>query len=270
MLRLQTLFALLACCFLASRAVSIPTNNAEDVSAGRNDHNLASLQETITTHMNALALAHNITSSTLVSTFFDRNDSILYTERVYHPYLDHLDLQRGSFERDFYLSFIYLLRWMPLKDAHSVSPDFIARNIELALKARQLNTLTQAVPFSVFLNEVLPYAILTEHRDDWRDLFFSSFFPLVQHASSLREAAAIMNKQSWHIVEPAIKFVAAPPNELNNYSPFSVMKAHNASCTGLSIFLVDALRSVGKSLHLHTESRVETANGPTDRSYPSK
>lgn len=100
-------------------------------------------------------------------------------------------------------------------------------------------------PWPIFLNEVLPYAILTEPRERWRAALFDRLVPIISPLTNGTDAAIQMNLNAYKIVDPPIVFVAAPPNELNHYSVFEVMKAHNASCTGLSIFLVAALRTVG-------------------------
>ena len=139
----------------------------------------------------------------------------------------------------------YLVEHMPKKDLHRLSPAFLAKNVAFALIARKRFAWSSGIPWALFLNEVLPYAVLTERRDDWRKLFFIRMGDCVEGVSSAKAAAVAMNKCAWEIVQPPIVFVAAPPNELNQYSPLEVLRAHNASCTGLSVFLVDALRSVG-------------------------
>jgi len=139
----------------------------------------------------------------------------------------------------------FLVSNMPQSDLQSLTTDYIMTNIRLALLTRNITSWSNTIPWDIFLNYVLPYASLTEPRDSWRPLFMESFLRLVAETTTMAEAALILNTASYKIVDPPIIFVAAPPNVLNHYSPFEVMRAHNASCTGLSIFLVDALRSVG-------------------------
>eukprot|EP00494_Astrolonche_serrata_P009302 UN09353 len=91
-------------------------------------------------------------------------------------------------------------------------------------------------------------------------LFFRSFLPILRgstptthyrKAKSLTQAAEWIMKYAWQITDPPIVFIPAPPNEVNNYSPFEVMTGLHTggvpggSCTSLAIFLVNSLRSVG-------------------------
>uniref|UniRef100_A0A7S3LRB2 Transglutaminase-like domain-containing protein n=1 Tax=Aplanochytrium stocchinoi TaxID=215587 RepID=A0A7S3LRB2_9STRA len=148
-----------------------------------------------------------------------------------------------------YCSVRYLLKHMPESDVGRLSVEYIGENVGLALVARQCFPWASAtnVPWNVFLNEVLPYASLAEPRDNWRYTLFRYMRKVVE-ASNIQtsiDAAIISNAKAWDIVSPRIRFAAAPPNKLNHYSPFEVMKTRNASCTGLSIFLTCALRSIG-------------------------
>jgi len=143
----------------------------------------------------------------------------------------------------------FLLLHMPARDRGKLSVAYLGDNVGLALVARQVFpwASSEKIPWKVFLNDVLPYSVLSEPRDNWRHVLFRylrKIFRLHKVADSM-EAAILINEKAWEIVSPKIKFVAAPPNELNHYSPFEVMQSHNASCTGLSIFLTFALRSVG-------------------------
>ena len=81
-------------------------------------------------------------------------------------------------------------------------------------------------------------------RDAWAPLFAQTLAPLVANATSLEEAAALVAWKVWDAFPgPRIVFKANQTPLI--MSPFQVLKAGYASCTGLSIFLVDALRAVG-------------------------
>jgi hypothetical protein len=74
----------------------------------------------------------------------------------------------------------------------------------------------------MFKNDVLPYAVLGEPRDDWRALFTDKFGPLVKHAASITEAAQTLNKHIWGLWTPNILFV--PDQTPKIMSPFEVIK----------------------------------------------
>ena len=133
----------------------------------------------------------------------------------------------------------------PARDL-GLSQDYLGRNVRLAMTARVETIYGCDVPFDLFLNNVLPYAVMTEPRESWRQDFYTKLAPLVKNASSTKEAVLAVAAGVWDAWgPPTIKFVAAPPDAVNAYSPLQVLAGHNASCTGLAVFFADACRSVG-------------------------
>lgn len=131
--------------------------------------------------------------------------------------------------------------WTNRPPFDNVTREFVTNNAKLALDARAQHSWTRDVPFDIFLNYVSPYANVNERRDDWRPLFVQKFSPFISSASSLSEAALTINRRIWSVWN--ITFLSDQTPTI--MSPFQTIAAHHASCTGLSIFLVDALRSVG-------------------------
>ncbi|GAX83920.1 hypothetical protein CEUSTIGMA_g11344.t1 [Chlamydomonas eustigma] len=115
----------------------------------------------------------------------------------------------------------FLRRHLPPVDEH-LPRGFLEETVTLAIKARRATS-------------------LDEPRDKWRSLMMPLFSPLVENASSITEAAQILNRDIWKIW--GIHFVPGQTPAI--MSPSQVIQAGFASCTGLSIFLVDACRSVG-------------------------
>lgn len=158
--------------------------------------------------------------------------------------LDLADAEsRGSFEA----CVAFLARRMPVSDRVAIDPPRLARECGVALATRHRLAYARAVPQPLFHEYVVPYASFDEPRDEWRPLLTELLAPLVADASTLVEAAQRVNARLWHQWDPPIRFVAEQtrvghPGQL---SPFAVIRARNASCTGLSILLVDALRAVG-------------------------
>jgi hypothetical protein len=136
----------------------------------------------------------------------------------------------------------FLLANMPKQDLISLKSDFLLRNVELAYEARAKTPWAAAVPNEIFLNDVLPYANLNERRDDWRGDFFGRFFPLVKNCKSAAEAAQVLNREVFKAVSVCYSATKRPKPD---QSPCESIEAHYASCSGLSILLVDACRAVG-------------------------
>eukprot|EP00299_Pterocystis_sp_00344_P012314 c5892_g1_i2.p1 GENE.c5892_g1_i2~~c5892_g1_i2.p1 ORF type:complete len:227 (-),score=51.11 c5892_g1_i2:26-706(-) len=102
---------------------------------------------------------------------------------------------------------------------------------------------TILIAFAFCLLSVLPYASLNERRDPWRELFHKSFISLVNTTKSISEAVQVLNRDIWTQHGWNITFV---PNQTPySLAVFDVISHGNASCSGLSIFLVSACRSVG-------------------------
>ena len=135
----------------------------------------------------------------------------------------------------------FLLDFMPESDKAIVSEEQLATDVRLALRARNRFPWARDVPWEVFLNEVLPYRNLDEPYDHWRPDFYDRFAPMVEGATSITEAAMILNRDIWKIWGLVFKSDQAP----EVLSPSQVIKAGFGSCSALSIFLVDACRAVG-------------------------
>jgi len=146
----------------------------------------------------------------------------------------------------------YLTTWMPLRDVGVITAAELAETTHLALQVRFDTThfpWAAGVPWSIFLNDVLPYSMLSEPRDRWRRFFVDYFgrHPALENGTlrTLTDAAIWVNRFSWDVTSPPIHFVASPPDQVSAYSVFQVIANKSASCTGLSVFLTAALRSVG-------------------------
>jgi transglutaminase-like putative cysteine protease len=133
----------------------------------------------------------------------------------------------------------FLILNMPKHDLKNLSADFLLTNIEYAFQAR-----AQApwkIPDDVFLNDVLPYSNIDEPRDPWREEFFKLCQPIVKDCKTPAEAAQKLNETIFK--ELAVKYSTA--RKRANQSPKESIEQGLASCTGLSIILSDACRSVG-------------------------
>ena len=96
-------------------------------------------------------------------------------------------------------------------------------------------------PPGLFLNEVLPYASLNEPRDNWRKRLHEICQPLVKDCKTPAEAGKALNQTVVRASQGAI--LDETPRAVQG--PFETMESGLATCTGLSILLVDACRSVG-------------------------
>lgn len=136
---------------------------------------------------------------------------------------------------------IFLISHMPAADLNSLDTTILSKNIDYAYQARQRFPWAKDVPEDVFLNDVLPYAVIDEKREEWRSQFFSLFSKKVEGCKTMEEAIRAVNKD----INKTVKVEYNTRREKTNQSPSESMRQNMASCTGLAILLVDAFRSVG-------------------------
>ena len=129
----------------------------------------------------------------------------------------------------------------PSRDLHTLSADFLLENVRLAYQAWNESPWKSDLPKEVFLNYVLPYANISEQRDRWRKDFHGRFRPLIKDARTPAEAAGLLNLK----VFPLLKVHYSTNRPKADQSPTESIQTGVASCTGLSILLIDACRSVG-------------------------
>jgi len=131
---------------------------------------------------------------------------------------------------------------MPQQDIVALKPDFLLENISLAYQAMAQVPWGKNMPQDIFLNDILPYASLNERRDNWRRDFHRRFIKIAQESKTIDQAVIKLNKYVFETLQVSYSATQRPKPD---QSPYESIQAHYASCTGLSILLTDALRSVG-------------------------
>jgi hypothetical protein len=136
---------------------------------------------------------------------------------------------------------LFLVEGMPSTDLKALKKDFLLENLALAMKAQQEFPWAKKVPEEIFLNDVLPYASLDETREAWRAEFYQSCREIVKESKSATEASQAINREFFNTYKVHYNTKRKRPNQ----SPNESKELGMATCTGLSIILVDACRSVG-------------------------
>ncbi|MBI2925691.1 MAG: transglutaminase domain-containing protein [Verrucomicrobia bacterium] len=135
----------------------------------------------------------------------------------------------------------FLLENMPRPDLESLSAAFLLDNLALAYQAREEAPWGKGLSDEIFLNDVLPYASVNERRDAWRKTLHEICAPLVNDCQTPGAAAQVLNQKLFALV----KVRYSTERKRADQSPLETMESGKATCTGLSILLVDACRSVG-------------------------
>lgn len=135
----------------------------------------------------------------------------------------------------------FLIGNMPDTDLHSLTSKFLLENVSVAYAAWNGSAWKTGVPKAVFLNDVLPYAILNEARDNSRAMLRAKSLPLVAGAQTSGDAAQRLNRKLFPLVGVKYSTGRHRPDQ----APLETIASGKATCSGLSILLVDACRSVG-------------------------
>lgn len=135
----------------------------------------------------------------------------------------------------------FLVAHMPPGDRESVSSAFLSENLDLAFAARTNFPWAAGIPEELFLNDVLPYAVFDEPRDPWRAELYPLAREMVGKSRTASEAAQALNQGLFNRINVHYNTGRKRPNQSLREST----ELGKATCTGLSIILVEACRAVG-------------------------
>jgi hypothetical protein len=134
----------------------------------------------------------------------------------------------------------FLVANMPDGDLKSLRADFLLENVDLAYLARKETAWGRSIPEEISLNDVLAYANVDEARDPWRKELYDLCMPLVKDCKTPGEAAQKLNGAIF----TKLKVRYSTRRKQANQSPKESIQQGLASCSGLSVLLSDACRSV--------------------------
>ena len=125
--------------------------------------------------------------------------------------------------------------------------------VHMALDAKVQYPWTRNIPMDIYQEYVLNFVNVNEARSDWRPIFHSITNKIVtdnklidNRNTSIADVVKVINRDLWLLLgggKNALYFKAGQTPLI--YDPMSIMVYGYGSCTGLSIVLVNALRSVG-------------------------
>ena len=135
----------------------------------------------------------------------------------------------------------FLLENMPDTDLQTLSAAYLSEQVTLAYQALAGASWQASIPKEIFLNDVLPYACLNEARDNSRRVLRAASLPLIAGCQTPGEAAQKLNAALFPLLHVRYSTERKRPDQ----NPTETMRSGIATCSGLSILLVDACRSVG-------------------------
>ncbi|MEM9082021.1 MAG: transglutaminase family protein, partial [Planctomycetota bacterium] len=134
----------------------------------------------------------------------------------------------------------FLANNRPERD-EQIGLDLLIENLDYALRAKQAFPWAKTLDGDLFMNDVLPYAIVDETREAWRASMHERASSIVNEAETATEAAQALNRELFNTINVHYNTGRKKPNQSIGES----IEQGRATCTGLSIILVNACRSVG-------------------------
>jgi hypothetical protein len=135
----------------------------------------------------------------------------------------------------------FLIAYMPDRDLQRLESGFLIENIRSSYRAWNESPWKKQVQKELFLNCVVPYANVTERRDNWRKDFRKRFLPVVKDAKTPAVAAALLNRKIFSMLKVRYSRTRLRADQ----GAYESIKTGTASCTGLSVLLINACRAVG-------------------------
>jgi len=124
-------------------------------------------------------------------------------------------------------------------------------SVELALRARQRFGWAGRVPHTLWRQFVLPFASVNEARTNWRRLMWDAltvqpWLLKLSNDTSVERVAVALNQQMWTDLRPNQSPIVFRPDQTPLiFDSISTIAFGYASCTGISISYVNALRTLG-------------------------
>ena len=134
----------------------------------------------------------------------------------------------------------FLLQHGPSRDLQELTPAFLIEHVELAYRAREEMPWGRSIPEDIFLNDVLPHAHVSEARDPWRRDLYDICARFVKGCKTPGEAAQRLNEK----VFPHFGVKYSTKRRAPDQGTAETCRTKMASCTGLSILLASACRTV--------------------------
>ena len=192
----------------------------------------------MTNRFSAVATLFAALATPLASATDARLDAALASADTNRPELERA-LAEAPAEQRFAME--WLVARMPERDRTEIDAAFLLEHVDEAHRAWQSAPWREMVPREIFLDAILPYASISERRDAWREPMRELAAPIVAGARTPAEAATRLNQQIFS--KTGVQY--STKRRRADQSSAESIEQGLASCSGLSILLIDACRSVG-------------------------
>ncbi len=135
-----------------------------------------------------------------------------------------------------------LLAEMPECDYAEADPARLLEDVRYAMKVRAEVPWKDQISEDLFLRYILPYWSVNEKRDPWRKFFYDKFMSGIRGMKTPSDAVKYLNDHVFKELNVTYDAVKRPKAD---QSAQESIAASYASCTGLSVILLNACRACG-------------------------
>jgi hypothetical protein len=204
-------------------------------------------------------------------------ENMPYHYELYHEKLDmfrsYLEKEKEKITKTTVASFITTYGNLPFRysvrrDIHCMKADYLIRNIEFSFKIWQTMPWGKHIPFDTFCEEILPYRIDNEPIEDWKEIYYQTFYPMidsiVQECDFEKISAIVLNSLSPDVSAWSVNIngIWIQDNNVNvpGLGAPTLLKALIGTCKEQSELITYVLRSLGIPAGIdmflqHVESR---------------
>lgn len=128
-------------------------------------------------------------------------------------------------------------------DIKVISSRFLINNIELAFRVWQEMPYGRYYGFNDFCEYVLPYRVRSEQLEDWRELFYNTFKPLVDTVAHPEDPVYVAKAINDYLITKNFNFFFG--NNIPSMGPVSLLNDPFGTCQEMTVLTAYALRSMG-------------------------
>jgi hypothetical protein len=128
-------------------------------------------------------------------------------------------------------------------DVHVAGSGFLISNIDLAFRAWQEMPYGRHYGFSEFCEYILPYRVRGEQMEDWRELFYRTFKPLVDTAAHPEDPVYVAKIINDYLIGRGFNFFFS--DNVPSMGPVTLLNDPFGTCQEMTSLTAYALRSVG-------------------------
>jgi len=128
-------------------------------------------------------------------------------------------------------------------DMHVITSDFLISNIDLAFRVWQEMPYGKHYGFRDFCELILPYRVMDERLENWRELYYQTFKPIVDTVSCPEDPVFVAQIVNDYVINRKFKSFTEKP--VPEFGPVTLWNEFFGGCREMAVITAYFLRSIG-------------------------